>query len=116
MKIHPRNFVPLALTLAVLVFNSSFFQPAQAASWSTNGPMTTARSGHAAIVLNNGKVLLAGGSGSDAELYDPATGTCTSTGSMKVTHGGSTVTMLPNGKVLVVGGNDNSSVNDTPAT
>ena len=47
--------------------------------------LSTARIYHTATVLPNGKVLVAGGLGSDylssAEVYDPASGMWTSTGS-----------------------------------
>jgi large repetitive protein len=42
------------------------------------GPMTMARTSQAAVLLSNGKVLVAGGqnlAGNTAELYDPVTGT-----------------------------------------
>src|SRR5437667_9547124 len=50
------------------------------------GSLATARNGHTATLLPNGKVLIAGGrnghSGlASAELYDPASGTWSATGS-----------------------------------
>jgi N-acetylneuraminic acid mutarotase len=81
-----------------------------AATWTTTGSMTTARTRHTATLLANGTVLVAGGwdgSGrvqSSAELYDPISGTWTATGTMTMVRLGQTATLLDNGKVLVVGG------------
>jgi len=67
--------------------------------------MNSARWGHKALLLPNGKVLVASGAGlASAELYDPSTGTWTYTGSMHSQHGGAPLTLLPNGKVLVASG------------
>jgi WD40 repeat protein len=72
--------------------------------------MTTARSGHRATLLQNGKVLIVGGTSgastilASAELYDPVTGTFTSTVSMTAARSSHTATLLPNGKVLIAGG------------
>src|ERR1035437_5584691 len=111
MKTHPRNY--LALALAALALNLSAIQKANAASRATNGPMITARYNHTATLLQNGKVLAAGGWNgsylSSAELFDPATGTWTNTGAMKTNRCFHTATLLPNGMVLVVGGYGNDS-------
>jgi len=53
---------------------------------SSTGSLTTARRSHTATLLPSGKVLVAGGFNgsflSSAELYDPATGSWSSTGSL----------------------------------
>jgi len=83
------------------------------------GSLSTARSGHTATLLANGKVLVAGGSGgfdedsghystASAELFDPATGTWSPTGSLRTAREAHTATLLPNGKVLVEGGMENN--------
>jgi hypothetical protein len=72
--------------------------------------MITARSGHVATLLRNGKVLLAGGTVvgwtflADTELFDPATNSFTATGSMLTARESHTATLLANGKVLIAGG------------
>ena len=79
---------------------------------SPTGLMTVARSGHSATLLRSGRVLVAGGwvtlaplgvTGS-AELYDPNTGSWSSTGSMKSARAFHAAALLPSGKVLVAGG------------
>lgn len=76
--------------------------------WSLTGNLNTARSGHTATLLTNGKVLVAGGGNGDslnsAELYDPATGTWSGAGALNTGRGGHIAVLLPNGKVLVAGG------------
>ena len=80
--------------------------PAKAPSWTATGNMTTSGSDLLATLLRDGKVLVAGGgaTGTDAQRYDPASGTWTRTGSM--VSNGSTATLLRNGKVLVTGGHN----------
>ncbi len=76
-------------------------------TWTATGSMTTARTGIALVVLQNGEVLAAGGdqapgsaTPSTAELYNPATGTWTATGNMTAAASGGAV-LLPNGDVFV---------------
>ncbi|MEO8217797.1 MAG: kelch repeat-containing protein [Acidobacteriota bacterium] len=73
------------------------------------GDMITARSGHTATLLLDGRVLLAGGGTSSAEIYDPSTGTFTATGSMNESRQSHSATLLPDGNVLIAGGRGDSS-------
>jgi N-acetylneuraminic acid mutarotase len=74
--------------------------------------MHTARYQHTATLLQNGQVLVAGGYNpnaptpflASAELYNPATGTWTTTGSLHAARIYDTMTLLTNGQVLVAGG------------
>ncbi|MEA2606527.1 MAG: hypothetical protein QOI00_1284, partial [Chloroflexota bacterium] len=71
------------------------------ASIDSGGPL-----GQTATLLGDGRVLLAGGCGTAAEVYDATTGTFTSTGSMTVARAGSSATLLLDGRVLFAGGSN----------
>ena len=80
-------------------------------SWRSTGSLNVPRQQTTSTLLDNGKVLVAGGrdfafsdSHESAELYDPISETFSLTGSMTNGRWSHTATKLPNGKVLVAGG------------
>src|SRR6516164_520443 len=73
------------------------------------GPLGVAQSGQTATLLPDGKVLIAAGGTTNAELYNPATRSFAPTAKMPLAVTGATATLLPTGKVLVAGGVCNGS-------
>ena len=107
----PTSYTPLA--------SAELYNPATG-TWTTTGSLHTARYYHSATLLSNGQVLVVGGYWVDstystvplasAELYNPSTGTWTTTGSMNTARVQHTATLLQNGQVLVAAGyNENIS-------
>ena len=99
---------PPATTSAIITVGTHSFVP-------TKGSMGTAREFHTATLLDNGKVLVAGGNDSagnalaSAELFDPITETFTPTVSMETGRSRHTATLLNGGKVLLAGGLDGNN-------
>jgi len=89
--------------------SAEVFNP-QTATFSPVGAMTTPRTFQSAVLLDNGKVLIAGGQSSDtdfllsAELFDPTHATFAATASMHNFHAGATATVLESGSALIAGG------------
>lgn len=91
------------------IASAELFNP-ETRTFAPTGNLNIARYRPAAILLNNGMILVAGGVDNKdsfttvTELYNPATGTFTTAGSLNVARTAYTMTLLKNGMALAAGG------------
>jgi N-acetylneuraminic acid mutarotase len=97
-------------------FITELYDPATG-TWTETGALHETRSYNSAALLQDGRVLVAGGPGgpvggtvlASAEIYDPATGTWSTTGSLLTARYGQQAVLLTNGQVLNLGGSGTTS-------
>jgi uncharacterized repeat protein (TIGR03803 family) len=83
--------------------NAAIYNPITQ-TWTNTTPMNEARAGHTATLLQNGQVLVEGGSGDNtAEIYDPGTATWNFVSTMNDGRLYSDAVLLNNGQVMVLG-------------
>jgi N-acetylneuraminic acid mutarotase len=106
--------VPPARSLADAppVTNSVLFDPAKN-TWTRLPPLPYAEAGAPATLLDDGRILLAGGAGAnsvlrDAAIFDPASRRWALTSPMRTARIGATAVLLKSGQVLVAGGSAGS--------
>jgi hypothetical protein len=97
------RFLLLALVSSSAAFAQGKCRPA--------GDLNAPRSAHTATLLQDGRVLVVGGRGSDAttelksaELFDPKTSKWKAAAALAIGRAGHTATLLQDGRVLVTGG------------
>jgi hypothetical protein len=110
--VYKGTFIQFGLTSAEI------YNPASGA-FRTTGSLNVGRYNHTATLLNNGKVLIAGGMNSNTslastELYDPVAGTFTPSANLYCFCTPKPA-LLANGKVLFAGGYDGAKVVPTAA-
>lgn len=125
------GFTGLAAGNAQAVTDTAEVYDPSTGAWSATAALGTRRALHAAALLPDGRVLVAGGRTctgpppatcdftfrtDSAELYDPATGTFTPTGSMGAFRHTTSAAVLPGGQVLVPAGFAAADPHDTDAT
>lgn len=101
----------IALTTGALVIvGTRPVQPTTEGVFEAGPRLDRVRLGHSATLLDDGRVLIAGGwdggALASALLYDPKADTFLPTGSMAVPRESHTAVRLADGRVLVVGGDD----------
>lgn len=110
-----RVFVSSAALLLVIGMSSLFLSASSAivpsGTWAPTGDLAKTRAGAAAVLLSDGVVMIAGGSGPEGrtatvERYNLAGGTFIATASMRTARANHTATVLDDGRVLVIGGFD----------
>ena len=105
-KVDNRWYWRIGVILWMLLFSPAIYA---SGAWGLSGDMNYPHRYHSATLLQNAKILVAGGNidghaQAEAELWDPASGVWSITSSLNMPRAWHSATLLNNGKVLVAGG------------
>ena len=97
------------LALTLLVCAAAFNLAAPASTFSPGPALGDRRASHTSTVLNDGRLLIAGGLSGNTALasalvIDPVSGDVRAIGSLQHARGRHTATLLTDGRVLIAGG------------
>ena len=102
------NRATISSPLAATAFEIDFYSDHTSTTLPYMQTMITARYGHAAVKLNDGRVLVIGGRGihnnplNQAEIYNPLHNSWTAVPNMSILRGSPAAALLQDGRVLVV--------------
>src|SRR5262245_48245918 len=102
--------IPATRAIAALVLSfAASSLTLEAVATEPAGPMSVARTAHAAAALADGRALVAGGYtatglSASAEIYDPATNTFATTAPLATPRAQAPAVRLGDGRILVIGG------------
>src|ERR1700740_104191 len=106
-----RKFSVAFIALCVCVLFSTSIALSQSSNvWTTAGQLTQGRTGAAAVMLSDGRILITGGSDASGvpqaatEIFDPSTGHFAAAPPMNVARANHAAILLNTGDVLVTGG------------
>lgn len=109
--------IPVPGPISIILATAALFDPATG-TFASIAPMSTPRFEHTATLLNDGRVLVVGGTNSSSaalastEIYDPASRSWSAGPSLANARTLHTATLLSDGRVLVAGGVNSPSVGD----
>jgi hypothetical protein len=94
----------------IYLATAEVYDPGTGSFTATANPLSSGRTGHAAVRLDNGRVLIAGGFGQNGgdrsvEIYDPSSNSFTAAGNMTASRYDFTATAISGNRVLLFGGN-----------
>ena len=103
-----------AILVATGILLSASLLQVPSGTWIAAGPMSSARSGASTVLLQDGRILITGGSGANgptnsAELF-AANGSFSPATPMNVPRSGHVAIVLQDGRVLVAGGTTSGGV------